>query len=59
MLNQNNEIKVVIDGDNGVKVEDCMFISRAIEGNLDRDEVDFSWRKTLRAIHGRPLYLCY
>lgn len=41
-LSEINEIKVVIDGDNGVKVEDCMFISRAIEGNLDRDEVDFS-----------------
>ncbi len=37
-----NAIKVVIDGDNGVLVEDCMFISRAIEHNLDRDEEDFS-----------------
>ncbi|WP_299333718.1 ribosome assembly cofactor RimP [uncultured Psychroserpens sp.] len=37
-----NTIKVVIDGDNGVLVEDCMFISRAIEHNLDREEQDFS-----------------
>ena len=37
-----NHIKVVIDGDQGVSVEDCMFISRAIEHNLDREEVDFS-----------------
>ena len=37
-----NSIKIVIDGDNGVLVEDCMFISRAIEHNLDREEVDFS-----------------
>ncbi|WP_406685045.1 ribosome assembly cofactor RimP [Seonamhaeicola sp. MEBiC1930] len=37
-----NQIKVVIDGDNGVLVEDCMFISRAIEHNLDREEQDFS-----------------
>lgn len=37
-----NHIKVVIDGDNGVLVEDCMFISRAIEHNLDREEDDFS-----------------
>ncbi|MGC1205779.1 MAG: ribosome assembly cofactor RimP [Flavobacteriaceae bacterium] len=37
-----NQIKVVIDGDNGVLVEDCMFISRAIEHNLDREEEDFS-----------------
>lgn len=37
-----NAIKIVIDGDNGVLVEDCMFISRAIEHNLDREEQDFS-----------------
>ncbi len=37
-----NAIKVVIDGDNGVLVEDCMYISRAIEHNIDRDEHDFS-----------------
>ena len=41
-ISENNEISVSIDGDNGVKVEDCMFISREIEGNLDRDEIDFS-----------------
>jgi len=37
-----NAIKIVIDGDNGVLVEDCMFISRAIEHNIDREEHDFS-----------------
>ncbi len=37
-----NAIKVIIDGDLGVKVEDCMHISRAIEHNLDRELVDFS-----------------
>ncbi len=36
-----NQILVVVDGDNGVLVEDCMFISRAIEHNLDREEHDF------------------
>ena len=41
-VSENNEISVTIDGDNGVKVEDCMFISRALEANLDRDEIDFS-----------------
>ncbi|WP_282043932.1 ribosome assembly cofactor RimP [Winogradskyella flava] len=41
-LSENNAVKVVIDGDNGVLLEDCMFISRAIEHNLDRDEHDFS-----------------
>lgn len=37
-----NTIKIVIDGDHGVLVEDCMFVSRAIEHNLDREEQDFS-----------------
>ncbi len=37
-----NQIRVTIDGDQGVKVEDCIAISRAIEHNLDREEEDFS-----------------
>jgi ribosome maturation factor RimP len=41
-IDGDNQIKVVIDGDHGVLVEDCMFISRAIEHNLDREEQDFS-----------------
>jgi len=41
-IDGDNHIKVVIDGDQGVVVEDCMFISRAIEHNLDREEQDFS-----------------
>ncbi|SHI77247.1 ribosome assembly cofactor RimP [Algibacter luteus] len=41
-INSENHIKVIIDGDHGVLVEDCMFISRAIEHNLDREEEDFS-----------------
>ncbi len=43
---EDNSIKVVIDGDKGVLVEDCMFISRAIEHNLDREEQDFSLEVT-------------
>ncbi|KJD32682.1 hypothetical protein PK35_09405 [Tamlana nanhaiensis] len=41
-INTENHIKVIIDGDNGVLVEDCIFVSRAIEHNLDREEEDFS-----------------
>lgn len=37
-----NTIEVIIDGDQGVSVEDCIAISRAIEHNLDREEEDFS-----------------
>lgn len=39
-------IRVVIDGDNGVQVEDCVYISRAIEHNIDRDEYDFALEVT-------------
>ncbi|MGB1231924.1 MAG: ribosome assembly cofactor RimP [Winogradskyella sp.] len=35
-------VKIVIDGDNGVLVEDCIFISRSIEHNIDKDAYDFS-----------------
>lgn len=41
-ISPDNKINVIIDGDEGVTVEDCIFISRAIEHNLDREEVDFS-----------------
>lgn len=37
-----NKITVVLDGDQGVTVQDCMRVSRAIEHNLDREEEDFS-----------------
>ncbi len=41
-----NRIHVVLDGDAGVTLQDCMKISRAIEHNLDRDEEDFSLEVT-------------
>jgi ribosome maturation factor RimP len=41
-ISQDNKITVILDGDLGVTVEDCMTVSRAIEHNLDREEVDFS-----------------
>lgn len=36
------KIIVTLDGDNGVILQDCIDISRAIEGGLDREEQDFS-----------------
>jgi ribosome maturation factor RimP len=36
------KIIVSVDGDNGVTLQDCIDISRAIEHNLDREEQDFS-----------------
>lgn len=41
-LSGEKAIKIIIDGDNGVLVEDCMFISRAIDHNIDGEEHDFS-----------------
>ncbi|WP_191858179.1 ribosome assembly cofactor RimP [Hanstruepera ponticola] len=41
-ISNDNSIKVIIDGDRGVTVDDCVFVSRAIEHNLDREEQDFS-----------------
>jgi len=35
-------IRVIIDGDKGVTVDDCIAVSRQIEHNLDREEQDFS-----------------
>ena len=51
-----NKIAVIIDGDQGVRVEDCIAISRAIEHNLDREEEDFSL-DVLSAGVSRPLSL--
>lgn len=39
---QDNKIAIVIDGDNGVPLNECIRVSRAVEGNLDREEEDFS-----------------
>ena len=41
-VSADNKIKVVLDGDNGVTLQDCMNVSRAIEHNLDREEEDFA-----------------
>ncbi len=41
-----NAIKIVLDGDEGVALTDCMEISRAVEHNLDREAQDFSLEVT-------------
>ena len=41
-ITEGNQIKVIIDGDQGVTVNDCIALSRAIEHNIDREETDFS-----------------
>lgn len=41
-ISGDNQIQVIIDGDEGVRVEDCVSVSREIENHLDREEADFS-----------------
>ena len=36
------KVMVTLDGDNGVNLQDCIDISRAIDNNLDREEQDYS-----------------
>lgn len=55
-INPQNHILVVIDGDNGVSVEDCIEVSRKIEHNLDREEEDFSLEVTSAGV-SEPLKL--
>ncbi|MDH7913323.1 ribosome assembly cofactor RimP [Winogradskyella sp. SYSU M77433] len=55
-VSNDNAIKVVIDGDDGVLVEDCIYVSRAIEHNIDREEEDFSL-EVLSAGAASPLTL--
>lgn len=40
-ITPDNRIFVDIDGDNGINIDDCIALSRAIEGKLNRDEEDF------------------
>jgi len=37
-----DDITVILDGDNGVTLQDCLDASRAVEFNMDREEHDFS-----------------
>ena len=41
-----NKIHVVVDGDAGVSLNECIRISRKIEHNLDREEEDFALEVT-------------
>ena len=50
------KIIVTLDGDDGVQLQDCIDISRAIENNLDREEQDFSLEVASVGV-GSPLKL--
>ena len=36
------KVLVTLDGDNGVNLQDCIDISRVIDSNLDREELDYA-----------------
>ena len=40
-VSRSNSIIVLIDNEKGVSLEECIGLSRALEGKLDRDEHDF------------------
>ena len=41
-VSESNKIIITLDGDTGVNLQDCITISRAVEQELDKDELDFS-----------------
>lgn len=41
-ISDSQKIMITLDGDQGVSLQDCIDVSRAIENNLDREEHDFS-----------------
>jgi ribosome maturation factor RimP len=50
------KIIIGIDGDNGVVLQDCIDVSRAVENNLDREEQDYSLEVASVGV-GSPLKL--
>ncbi len=45
-FSEGNKITVVVDGDDGVPLKECVRISRHVEHNLDREAEDFSLEVT-------------
>ncbi len=55
-VSHQNNIKVFIDGDQGVTVADCIALSRHIESCLDRDTEDFTLDVSSVGV-GQPLVM--
>lgn len=49
-----NRIDITIDGDNGVGIDCCIAVSRAVEGSLDREKEDFELTVSSPGV-GQPL----
>lgn len=55
-VSTNNQIKVEVDGDNGLPIEACVMVSRHIEQQLDREEEDYELSVTSPGLD-QPLQL--
>jgi ribosome maturation factor RimP len=55
-VSESFKISIGIDGDNGVVLQDCIDVSRAVEDNLDREEQDYSLEVASVGV-GSPLKL--
>lgn len=55
-ISDSYKIIVTLDGDNGVILQDCIDISRAIDNNIDREEIDYALEVASVGI-GSPLKL--
>jgi ribosome maturation factor RimP len=53
-VGQANQISVLLDSDRGITIDDCIKISRYIEGNLDRETEDFELQVSSAGL-GQPL----
>lgn len=53
-ISPSNHISVSVDGDKGVTIDQCIALSRHIEGNLDRDVEDFELEVSSSGL-GQPL----
>ena len=41
-IRSNDSIKIIIDGDNGIKVQDCIRISKALRNKIEEENKNFS-----------------
>jgi len=53
-IGTNNHIKVLIDSEKGIRVDECVKISRSLESELDREKEDFQLEVSSPGV-GTPL----
>ncbi len=53
-ISASSDVTVILDGDQGVTLQDCLDVSRAVEFNMDREIHDFSLQ-VMSAGLGEPL----